>query len=156
MKFGDFNKLACGDRVTLISAIDILMQVGQNYVRETQLSEIVSEMKKGSGKLFSGDMLEEIAKIVQELAQLRTCKLLAYVKRSSLDFRGPDAPRSGLCPICGCELDYDMPLALADGNHIDWTCQDCGATGKEGFQRVFTTHYDVCDGDGKPFPISND
>lgn len=34
MKFGDFNKLACGDRVTLVSAIDILMQVGQNYVRE--------------------------------------------------------------------------------------------------------------------------
>lgn len=48
MKFGDFNKLACGDRVTLISAIDILMQVGQNYVRETQLSEIVSEMKKAA------------------------------------------------------------------------------------------------------------
>ena len=76
--------------------------------------------------------------------------------RGNLDFRGPNAPRSGLCPICGCELDYDMPLALADGNHIDWTCQNCGATGKEGFQRVFTTHYDVCDGDGKPFPISND
>ena len=28
MTFGDFNKLACGDRVTLISAIDILTQVG--------------------------------------------------------------------------------------------------------------------------------
>ena len=156
MKFGDFNKLACGDRVTLVSAIDILMQVGQNYVREAQPSEVASEIKKSGGNLFSGDMLEKIAKTVQELAQLRTCKLLAYVKRSNLDFRGPNAPRSGLCPICGCEMDYDMPLALADGNHIDWTCQNCGATGKEGFQRVFTTHYDVCDGDGKPFPISND
>ena len=111
MKFGDFNKLACGDRVTLISALDILMQVGQNYVRDAELSEIVSEMKKGGGNLFGGNILEEIAKTVKELAQLRTCKLLAYVKRSSLDFRGPNAPRSGLCPICGCELDYTMPVS---------------------------------------------
>ena len=70
MKFGDFNKLACGDRVTLVSAIDILMQVGQNYVREAQPSEVASEIKKSGGNLFSGDMLEKIAKTVQELAQL--------------------------------------------------------------------------------------
>ena len=108
MTFGEFNKLACGDRVTLISAIDTLMQAGQTYIRGTEIAEIISELKKGGGNLFTEQM------------------------------------------------DYDMPLVLADGNHIDWTCQDCGATGKEGFQRVFTTHYDVCDGDGKPFPISND
>ena len=48
MKFGDFNKLACGDRVTLVSAIDILMQVGQNYVREAQPSEVASEIKKAA------------------------------------------------------------------------------------------------------------
>lgn len=156
MTFGEFNKLACGDRVTLISAIDTLMQAGQTYIRGTEIAEIISELKKGGGNLFTEQMLERIAQIAKDLAQLRTCTLLAYVKRNRLDFRGPNAPRSGICPICGCELDYDMPLALADGNHIDWTCQDCGATGKEGFQRVFTTHYDVCDGDGKPFPISND
>lgn len=46
MTFGEFNKLACGDRVTLISAIDTLMQAGQTYIRGTEIAEIISELKK--------------------------------------------------------------------------------------------------------------
>ena len=63
---------------------------------------------------------------------------------------------AGVCPVCGGPLIYGENAVSSKNGSVDWTCQDCGATGKEGFQRVFTTHYDVCDGDGKPFPISND
>lgn len=59
--------------------------------------------------------------------------------------------QEGVCPICGAELRYDGPHEIVDdGGLIPWTCPNCGATGKEGYNTLFDQHYDVQDGDGKP------
>lgn len=59
--------------------------------------------------------------------------------------------QEGICPICGAELRYDGPHeVMDDGGLIPWTCPDCGATGKEGYNCVFDQHYDVMDGNGQP------
>ena len=49
-----------------------LMQAGQTYIRGTEIAEIISELKKGGGNLFTEQMLERIAQIAKDLAQLRT------------------------------------------------------------------------------------
>lgn len=59
----------------------------------------------------------------------------------------------GVCPMCGAEIKYDGPHEIDDdGGTVPWKCPNCGATGKEGYNRVFDQHYNVCDAEGNPAP----
>ena len=57
------------------------------------------------------------------------------------------AKAEDICPICGSgnlkfqgeEDDYN------GGSFNAWTCENCGATGKAGYDHVFDQHYDVVD-----------
>ena len=64
---------------------------------------------------------------------------------------GVDA--ESVCPVCGKEITYDGAINLDDdGGCYPWTCEYCGATGKEGFNFAFDRHYNVQDKNGKPIP----
>lgn len=55
--------------------------------------------------------------------------------------------------MCGAELtDYEGHEVLDEGGVIPWTCLRCGATGKEGYDRVFDRHYNVRFANGDPVP----
>lgn len=59
----------------------------------------------------------------------------------------------GICPVCGAEIEYcDSHEMTDDGGLIPWECPSCKATGKEGYNRVFDQHYDVCSENGEPIP----
>ena len=59
----------------------------------------------------------------------------------------------GICPLCGGDLSYTGSHDMDDtGGKIPWTCPMCGASGKEGYNRVFDRHYDVTDKKGNPIP----
>lgn len=154
MRFDDFNKLVYSNRIVLLVAIDLLMENGRVFVKDTALADLVSALKS-CGNLFAESVLTEIAETAKALSQLRTCKLLEYVKRSNLDFKKPSAQESGVCPICGGRLEYGEDEPIDDGGVIDWTCSDCGATGQEGYDKVFDKHYNVYDSEGNPFSAEN-
>ena len=59
---------------------------------------------------------------------------------------------AGVCPVCGGPLIYGENAAADSDGCVDWTCQDCGATGKEVYRQVFDSHQDVRLGDGRPVP----
>lgn len=86
MKFEKFDWLARGNRPALLLAMELLMQSGRGFVQNTEKAEIIGQLKNTAGKLIAETMLAEIADIAKELAELRTCKLLEYVKRSGLEF----------------------------------------------------------------------
>ncbi len=46
----------------------------------------------------------------------------------------------GVCPVCGGPLIYGENAAADYNGAIGWTCQDCGATGKEVYRQVFVSH----------------
>lgn len=57
---------------------------------------------------------------------------------------------AGVCPVCGGPLIYGESAAAVKNGEVGWTCQDCGATGKEVYQEVFDSHQNVWLGDGRP------
>ncbi len=61
--------------------------------------------------------------------------------------------QESVCPVCGAELtEYAAHEILDEGGVIPWTCSQCGATGKEGYDCVFDRHYNVCLANGEPAP----
>ena len=61
--------------------------------------------------------------------------------------------KEGVCPVCGGKIEYDGTHTIDDdGGMFDWNCPDCGASGREGYNRVFDRHYYVTYSDGRPFP----
>ena len=62
----------------------------------------------------------------------------------------------GICPLCGGELEYGLRDDTDEGGIQEWTCSECGATGNEGFDRVFDgNHYNVQDIDGNQVEIES-
>lgn len=143
-------------RLTLLMAIDLLMQNGRTFVEETEHSEIVAALKNTTKNYMADVILDEIVNIAKELAPLRTCKLLEYVKRSDLDFKKPGAPDADHCPICGDRLEYLNDEPTDNGGIIDWECPCCGATGQIKYSKLFEQHYNVHDNDGNPFPAESE
>ena len=77
-------------------------------------------------------------------------KMMFPEMSSSMVIKEHGTQKSGICPLCGSELEYGEDIPLDDGGVYEWTCPACGATGKEGYDKVFDRHYNVCDGDGNP------
>ena len=62
-----------------------------------------------------------------------------------------------ICPVCGGAIEYGERESVDEGALYVWTCTNCRATGKAGYNEVFDGHhYCVRDGDGNPFPPENE
>ncbi|MCI9169324.1 MAG: hypothetical protein HFF42_00065 [Lawsonibacter sp.] len=151
MKLDQFNQMALGDPLTLLAALELLLQNGRSMIQSQQASELVSSCQLSLGAFFTESKLCEIVDVCQRLAGLETRALVDYIHRGSLEIKDPGADEKGICPICGGELEYGDDEPLDDGGVYEWTCPSCGATGKEGYDKVFDKHYSVHDGDGKPY-----
>lgn len=50
----------------------------------------------------------------------------------------------GRCPICGSDmLDYDSIEVEGESVMYPWSCENCGAEGKEVYELNFVGHEDV-------------
>lgn len=148
-----FDKLARGDRVTLLAALELLWQNGRMMLQTEDKSALMAGCIASIGGFYTKEKLHKVVTTAKELASLETAELIRCLRCSSMEMKDPDAGEEGICPICGGELEYGSDKPLDDGGVYDWTCFDCGATGKEGYSKVFDQHYDVRDGDGNPYPI---
>lgn len=133
-------------------ALELLFQNGRKAILREEPLKLAADCKECLGNFFAEDALRETAKTCQQLASLDTNILVGYIRRGDLDMKIPDEDEEGMCPICDGELEYGNDISLDEGGVYEWTCPSCGATGKEGYNKVFDQHYDVQDGDGNPFP----
>lgn len=85
---------------------------------------------------FLKEMFANIDLTEEEIAQAQFCNGNTDVE--------------GVCPICGGKIEYTGTHTIDDdGGMFDWNCPDCGASGREGYNRAFDRHYWVADKDGK-------
>ena len=146
MNFEQFNQLAVGDPLTLLVALELLLQSGRAAIQSKKTAELVLDHQVSLGSLFTEGKLREIVDVCQRLAGLETKAMVDYIHRSSLEVKDSDADDAGVCPICGGELEYEGDIHTDDGGFFEWKCPGCGATGKEGYDKVFDQHYDVVKG----------
>lgn len=147
MNFEQFNQLALGDPLTLMASLELLLQSGRGVIQALQAPKLVSGCQASLGALFTENKLCEIVDVCQKLAGLETRTLVDYIHRGSLEIKDPGADEADICPLCGGELEYEDDIRTDDGGFFVWKCPDCGATGKEGYDKVFDRHYDVRGGD---------
>jgi len=152
MDFERLDKLACTDRVTLLTALELLWQNGRMMIQTEDVSTLTAGCAAGVGNFYTMEKLHEVVTVCKELASLETAELIHCLRCSGMKMKVPGADEEGICPICGGELEYGGDEPLDDGGVYNWTCPHCGATGKEGYDKVFDRHYDVQDGDGNPYP----
>lgn len=152
MTLEEFNRFADGDRVPLMAGLEILLQNGRQMMRSQSPRELVPICLSGMGNFVAEEEVRKIVDICLKLAALDTPTLLGYIRRGNLELKAPGAEEAGVCPICEGKLDYEDDIHTDDGGFYCWKCCGCGATGKEGYDKVFDQHYDVVDGDGNHYP----
>ena len=151
MNLEQFDKLAHTDRIALFTALELLWQNGRTAIQTQNAAALAAGCVSGLGKFYAAEKINEIVSICKALADLETTVLADYIHRSSIGIEDPDADKEGICPVCGGELEYGDDEPLDDGGFYEWTCPGCGATGKEGYGKVFDQHFDVYDGEDKPY-----
>lgn len=156
MDFERFDKLACTDRVALLTALELLWQNGHIMIQAQDVPTLTANCVSGLGKFYTAEKISEIVLICKELASLETYTLVDYVHCGSLKIKNSGADEEGICPICGGELEYGSDIFLDEGGYREWRCPGCKATGKEMYDKVFDEHYDVIDGSGKPYPAPSE
>lgn len=151
MTFETFDRIACGDKVAVIMAMDLLLQNGRSFVINNREADLVAAMKSCTGNLIFEQKLQDIVSTAKSLAQLNTGILMAYIKKSNLDVSMPGGQAEGICPVCGSRIDYNDDIPMDDAGVRKWTCPDCGASGLEEYRKLFERHYNVMDGAGNPY-----
>lgn len=110
-----------------------------------------------SGNIIDEDTQHKMLDLACKLSMVNFNDLMAFVHHEapfhfSKEF-APGLDEEGICPVCGSSVEYKGENNIDDdGGTCPWTCPDCGASGKEGYNRAFDQHYDVQTADGKKFP----
>ncbi len=152
MNYKEFNRLFIGDRVVFLLGMELFLENGRGGIME----HTEEELGRIAGEKLAGFLMQNKVKAVvqaaQAFAQMKTAALLSYAGKSGIRIGGNDLDIHGVCPVCGGPLIYEETATPGVDLVVGWTCQDCDATGKEVYQRVFNCHVDVRLGDGRPVP----
>jgi len=150
MKYEDFEKQYRGDPVAFHLALDIFMDRGRDAIERLSDQELALSVTHRISSLFVNEKVVKIAKTARDLAGLKTMDLFSYAARCGIRLEDTPVDDPEVCPLCGGSLrygDHDITDELRTQN---WTCENCGATGKEVYRLVFDCHYDVRNNEGTP------
>lgn len=153
MDYKGFKRLYDGDRIVFMLGMELFLENGRNAVMERE-AELLQSVRKQMSNLFIPEKASEVVKAAQAFSQLKTPALLTYASRCDIHLEGDETDISGVCPVCCGPLIYDESTDSSNDSALvlNWTCQDCDATGTENYRRVFDGHRNVRLGDGRLVP----
>ena len=143
MEYKDFERLYRSDPVIFHLALDILMGSGRDAIASFSDQTLRAKTTHQLSLFFSDEKSEAAVEAVRNLAGLRNVDLLTYANWCGIKLESDPTDKPGVCPLCGGSLIYGEGASAHRPHAIGWTCEKCGATGKEAYREVFDCHYDV-------------
>ncbi len=148
MEYEDFEKRYRSDPVGFHLALEIFMGSGRIAIEKLSDQELISSAMSRMSSLFANERVAKVAKTARDLAGLKTMDLLSYASRCGVKLPDTTVGEPGVCPLCGGSLIYGEDAATDRPHAVGWTCENCGATGKEMYREVFDCHYGVRNSEG--------
>ena len=133
-----------------------LVDVGHKHLGDDEIAECIAQImaqgeeEKADGKIsvMTPEFKCNILRCAAELAKFSIWTLFAYIKEHVVVGTESETKKGDArtCPTCGSEVEYGR--GQVDGNDYvyKWTCEECGAYGREYYDMTFSES--IVDGEG--------
>ena len=150
MDYNEFERLYRDAPVMFHLSMELFEDQGRNALSASTDQALCAAVREKLSGLFSEEKVWNIVKAAKGFAGLSAVERLSYANRCGIKLEEDPIDEPEVCPICGGTLCYGEP-EITDGlREQNWTCEKCGATGKEAYRMVFDCHYHVRDSEGHP------
>lgn len=148
MDFKEFEQLYRDDPAVFHLGLDLFERNGRIAITDSTDQELRTDTVGMLSGLYENHRIEKIMRAARDFARLSTIDLLACAARCVIKLESDPVDKPGVCPLCGGSLIYGEEASAHRPHAIGWTCESCGATGKEAYREVFDCHYDLRDSEG--------
>lgn len=155
MDYKEFEQLYLDDPVVFHLGLELFEQNGRDRITQSSDQELYTAVAVKLAGLFAERRIRETVKAARGFAGLNTVDLLSYAARCGIKLEEDPVGEPGVCPLCGGSLTYGEDASAHRLQAVGWTCECCGATGKEAYREVFDCHYDLRDTSGRPVDKQN-
>lgn len=150
MNYKEFERIYLGNPVVFHLGLDLFEQNGRDRITQSTDQELYTTAAVKLAGFFAENKIREAVKAAKDFAGLESMELLSYAARCGIKLEEDPADKPGVCPLCGGSLCYGEDASAHRPHAVGWTCDSCGATGKEAYREVFDCHYDLRDAGGHP------
>lgn len=144
MEYKDFETLYWSNPVAFHLGMELFLENGRDRIESNTDQELRKAVACKLSGFVAGEKLQEAVSAAKDFAALESVVLLSYAGRCGIRLEDEPVDEPGVCPLCGGVLEYALPFRSGDTIR-DWHCPDCGTRGKEAYQKVFDSHYNVMD-----------
>ena len=137
-------------------ALTHLVDTGHRNFGEAEVEESIAqimsqgEKDKDNGKIpiMTPEFKCEVLRCAAELAKFSPWTLFAYIKEHVVVGTASETQKhdAGACPVCGSEVEYGDGQVDENDYVYRWTCEECGAYGREYYDMKFSEI--IVDGEG--------
>ncbi|MCI8329345.1 MAG: hypothetical protein HFG02_06990 [Oscillibacter sp.] len=148
MEYQDFEKFYRTDPVTFHLGMELLEGRGRDALSASTDQALCSAVTKKLSELLTADKILAVIKAARDFAGLSAVERLSYAARCGIRLEDDPVDEPEVCPLCGGSLRYGEYEMMDESRIQNWTCEKCGATGKEAYRMEFDCHYHVRNGKG--------
>lgn len=149
MEYEDFKKMYLDDLMVFYLGLELFGENGRDKIMQSTDEELNAAAGIKLNSLFTEKKIKGIAEAAKRFSEMKSVELLAYASRCGIQLEDKPMDEPEVCPLCGGSLHYGAYEITDELRTQDWTCEECGATGKEAYRMIFDCHFHVRDPKGK-------
>lgn len=148
MDYCEFERLYRDTPVIFHLGMELFEDRGRNALSVSTDQALCAAVTRKLSKLLTADKLLAVVKAARDFAGLTAVERLSYAARCGMKLEDNPVDEPEVCPLCGGCLRYGEYEMMDESRIQNWTCEKCGATGKEAYRMEFDCYYHVPNGEG--------